>query len=135
MEQVIRSGLGCIPAASKYHQAISDVIRWHREHPDDWRATWREIEKKWQDDVDCVPGDPFNIDAKLNGAYVALGLLYGEGDFERTLEITTRCGQDSDCAGTMYSDTCFEGTCGCSTVDVCMNPSVFDGTMKACEGF
>jgi hypothetical protein len=23
--------------------------------------------------------EPFNIDAKLNGGYVALGLLYGEG--------------------------------------------------------
>jgi hypothetical protein len=40
---------------------------------------------------------PFNIDAKLNGAYVALGLLYGGGDFWNTMEISTRSGQDSDC--------------------------------------
>ncbi len=40
---------------------------------------------------------PFNIDARLNGAYIALGLLYGEGDFAKTLEISTRSGQDSDC--------------------------------------
>jgi hypothetical protein len=26
-----------------------------------------------------------------------MGLLYGKGDFTRTLEITTRCGQDADC--------------------------------------
>jgi hypothetical protein len=26
-----------------------------------------------------------------------MGLLYGEGDPQKTLEITTRCGQDSDC--------------------------------------
>ena len=26
-----------------------------------------------------------------------LGLLYGEGDFERTIDISTRAGQDSDC--------------------------------------
>lgn len=26
-----------------------------------------------------------------------IGLLYGEGDFFRTLDISTRCGQDSDC--------------------------------------
>jgi hypothetical protein len=37
------------------------------------------------------------IDARLNGAYIALGLLYGKGDFAQTLEITTRAGQDSDC--------------------------------------
>ena len=31
------------------------------------------------------------------GAYVALGLLCGEGDFNRTLEVSTRSGQDSNC--------------------------------------
>ena len=40
---------------------------------------------------------PFNIDARLNGAYIALGLLYGRGDFSKTVDITTRSGQDSDC--------------------------------------
>ncbi|MBN2288811.1 MAG: ADP-ribosylglycohydrolase family protein, partial [Candidatus Glassbacteria bacterium] len=39
----------------------------------------------------------FNIDAKINGAYIVVGLLYGNGDFGRTLDISTRCGQDSDC--------------------------------------
>src|SRR5262249_21965454 len=29
--------------------------------------------------------------------YIALGLLYGQGDFAKTLEVTTRAGQDSDC--------------------------------------
>jgi hypothetical protein len=40
---------------------------------------------------------PFNIDANVNAAYVVIGLLYGKGDFTRTMEISTRCGQDSDC--------------------------------------
>ena len=33
----------------------------------------------------------------VNAAYVVLGLLYGNGDFTKTIEITTRCGQDADC--------------------------------------
>ena len=33
----------------------------------------------------------------MNAAYVVIGLLYGAGDFTRTLEISTRCGQDADC--------------------------------------
>ena len=28
---------------------------------------------------------------------IIIGLLYGEGDFSNTMEISTRCGQDSDC--------------------------------------
>jgi len=94
---VVEAGLACIPKESLYHECISDVLRWHDEHPEDWLAAWREIEEKWQDDVDCERGDPFNIDAKLNGAYVVMGLLYGNGDVARTLEVATRCGQDSDC--------------------------------------
>jgi hypothetical protein len=38
-----------------------------------------------------------NIDASLNGAYIALGVLYGRGDFDRTIDIAMRAGQDSDC--------------------------------------
>ncbi len=40
---------------------------------------------------------PFNIDATVNMAYVLIGLLYGEGDFTRSMDISMRCGQDSDC--------------------------------------
>ncbi|HQH53775.1 MAG TPA: ADP-ribosylglycohydrolase family protein [Candidatus Hydrogenedentes bacterium] len=94
---VLQAGLDCIPPESQYRKCIEDVIAWHDEAPDDWRATWRRIEEKWQDDVDCMPGSPFNIDAKLNGAYIAMGLLYGEGDLLRTAEVSARCGQDSDC--------------------------------------
>ena len=61
--------------------------------------TWHLIEDKWDKADVCVDGalDPFNIDAKLNGGYVALGLIYGKGDFAKTLEVSTRSGQDSDC--------------------------------------
>jgi hypothetical protein len=97
VSKVIQAGLACIPEASQYHKCISDVVRWHAENPADWLATWKKIEEKWQDDVDCEPGNPVNIDAKLNGAYIVAGLLYGGGDLAKTLEIATRCGQDNDC--------------------------------------
>ncbi len=97
VRKVIDAGLACIPKESQYHQCISDVIAWHAAEPKDWLKVWKQIEAKWQDDVDCGPGDPFNIDAKLNGAYIVMGLLYGEGDFMKTIEVSIRCGQDADC--------------------------------------
>ncbi len=99
VERVVRAGLACIPAESDYARMLRDVLDGHRRHPEDWRATWRQLQDRWGT-VDLCPegrGQDFNIDAKLNGAYLALGLLYGGGDFARTLEITTRCGQDADC--------------------------------------
>jgi len=94
---VVEAGLACIPKKSLYHRCISDVLEWHRENPDDWLATWRRIEEKWQDNVDCEPFWKSNMDAKLNGAYVVVGLLYGNGDMAKTIELATRCGQDADC--------------------------------------
>jgi hypothetical protein len=97
ISRIIEKALGSIPEKSEYHRIIRDVILLHQHYPDDWQAAWKELEAKWGDEDICGAGSPFNIDAKLNGAYIVMGLLYGGGDPAKTLEITTRCGQDSDC--------------------------------------
>ncbi|HUX96965.1 MAG TPA: ADP-ribosylglycohydrolase family protein [Bacteroidales bacterium] len=95
--KIIEKALLSIPSESDYYKIINDVIKLHQHYPADWRAAWKELEEKWGDVDICGAGAPFNIDAKLNGAYIVMGLLYGEGDPMKTLEISTRCGQDSDC--------------------------------------
>jgi len=97
--RVVEEGLKAIPAESGYARLVRDVLAWHAQDPADWRKTWRLVEEKWNRDDPCPDGAlvPFNIDARINGAYVVLGLLYGDGDFGKTLEISTRAGQDSDC--------------------------------------
>ncbi len=97
--KLVETGLACIPKKSPYAMLIADLLAWHQQYPQDWRKAWQLLEDKWDTNDPCPAGalQPFNIDAKLNGAYIALGLLYGQGDFGRTLEISTRAGQDSDC--------------------------------------
>jgi hypothetical protein len=99
VRKVVEQGLACLPARSAYARLVRDVLGWAEENPEDWRKTWQLIQDTWDRNDSCPEGalQPFNIDAKINGAYVALGLLYGRGDFARTLEIATRAGQDSDC--------------------------------------
>ncbi|MEO5979498.1 MAG: ADP-ribosylglycohydrolase family protein [Chryseolinea sp.] len=99
IQYVVREALKTIPAKSRFYKVISDVILWHKQYPNDWKKTWFEIEKKWTEDIGCPDGVfvPFNIDATVNAAYVVMGLLYGNGDFTKTMEISTRAGQDSDC--------------------------------------
>src|SRR6218665_156554 len=95
---VVKEALKTIPPKSEFYQCIADVIRWHKQYPD-WHSTWFELQKKWANDMVCPQGVfvPFNIDAKINAAYVVLGLLYGNGDYSTTLDISTRAGQDADC--------------------------------------
>jgi hypothetical protein len=75
------------------------VLAWSKAYPDDFEKVWGMVNQKWDKREPCPEGalNAFNIDAKLNGAYVALGLLYGKGDMAKTLEVATRSGQDSDC--------------------------------------
>ena len=96
---IVTEALKTVPAKSTFYQCISDVIKWHKQHPNDWHQTWLAIQEKWSSETSCPDGvfHPFNIDAKINSAYVVLGLLYGNGDYSKTLEITTRAGQDADC--------------------------------------
>ena len=96
---VVEKGLKAIPEKSTYAQLIRDVIRWHDENPNDWLKTWHLVQEKWGETDHCPDGykQPFNIDAKLNGGYVVMGLLYGEGDWYKTMNYATRAGQDADC--------------------------------------
>lgn len=99
--KLVEAGLRCIPQGSQYAECVHDVLAWYREKPEDWEATWQRINEKYHKNpayrrASCAKGD-FNIDAKINGAYIVMGLLYGKGDLDQSIVISTRCGQDSDC--------------------------------------
>lgn len=103
INKIIQAGLNCIPRESQYAEAVRDVIQWHNENPTNWQKTWQLIEDKYNLNHDyrrfsCNgTASDFNIDAKINGAYIVMGLLYGEGDLDQTIIISMRCGMDSDC--------------------------------------
>lgn len=96
---VVTEGLKAIPAESEFRQCMQFVIDAYRTNPSDWKKTWHLIEEKWSEKENCPEGvkAPLNIDTKINCAYILMGLLYGQGDYTKTIEIATRCGQDSDC--------------------------------------
>ena len=99
VEFIVTEALKTIPQQSIFYQCINDVIVEYRKNPNDWKDAWFVVQKKWADDRGCPDGvfNDFNIDASVNAAYIVIGLLYGHGDFDKTMEIATRCGQDSDC--------------------------------------
>ena len=103
--KLVEAGLACIPPGSQYASAIRDVIAGWKQNPDDWQAAWNLVNAKYQLNPDyrlysCRDENfdaSFNIDAKINGTYVVLGMLYGQGDWMKSMQIAMRAGQDSDC--------------------------------------
>lgn len=103
--KIVEAGLRCIQHDCQYAEMVRDLLGWYREIPDDWQKTWLLVEDKYHRDprythgLCSAPGGDgaFSIDAKLNGAYIIMGLLYGQRDLDQTIVISTRCGQDSDC--------------------------------------
>ena len=96
-KKIVEQALKAIPSKSKYAKCIQDVVNSFKKNPNDWKITWQLIQNKWADNDICIPFHDFNIDAKLNGAYIAIALLYGNNELEKTMEIAVRCGQDTDC--------------------------------------
>ena len=90
IEEIISIGLSEIPAGSRLSEAAKDVIEWRRKYSD-WRESWRRINEKY--------GHYHRVHTINNAALVLLGLLYGEGDFERSITISVMGGWDTDCNG------------------------------------
>ncbi|HPU96425.1 MAG TPA: ADP-ribosylglycohydrolase family protein [Candidatus Hydrogenedentes bacterium] len=128
-EKIVEKALAWIPAESQYAECVRDVLAWYREEPENWEAVWKRINDKYHLNPDyrrfsCGQEDGFNIDAKINGAYVVMGLLYGKGDPDRTIEIATRCGQDSDCNPSSAAGVLF------TTFGMSGSPSKFTSALR-----
>ncbi|MFD0716160.1 ADP-ribosylglycohydrolase family protein [Paenibacillus sp. GCM10027626] len=108
IDSLIAIGLSYIPdncgvarairhAESSYRQGLNweeardDLLRHHRGKYAVWAGISQEDEEKGF--KDGIPG----WDAPANLGIVILGLLYGEGDFDKTLCTAVNCGEDTDC--------------------------------------
>lgn len=98
IDDIVNTGISSVPKDSLYRKVLDDVMSW-KSQGKSWKENWRLLNAKWGGTDRCPDGQnsPFNIDAKMNGAYVLIGLLYGDGDFEKSMQIALQCGQDSDC--------------------------------------
>lgn len=95
--KVIQESLQAIPAESRYARMIRDMLDWYRENPSNWRCAWTNaVDRYWQKGT-CRHVSNAQINVRVNGAMVLLGLLWGGGDMDRTMRISTAGGYDSDC--------------------------------------
>ncbi len=91
VNKLLDVGLSVIPADSLIARLIGDIRHWHAADGD-WRKTRQRIAetygyKNYIGGCHMVP----------NHALIILSLLYGEGDFQKSLMIGNTCGWDTDC--------------------------------------
>ena len=89
---VLAAGLAAVPADSAYARVVRAVEAFRAAHPESFRPCMEMLLSEWG--YDKWPGLCHMIP---NAGVCALALLYGEGDFARSVEIATMCGWDTDC--------------------------------------
>ncbi|MGF7057864.1 ADP-ribosylglycohydrolase family protein [Brassicibacter mesophilus] len=90
--QIIEAGLEQIPKESNYYKVSQSVLQFYLEDPHDFRACFKMLEENWG--YDKFGGICHIIP---NAGVCVLAMLYGEGDFSKTIEIAVMCGWDTDC--------------------------------------
>ena len=93
IDQVIDRALAVIPDDCTYARMAGDIRRFYQNRRDDnWRMCFQYIFKNWG--YDRYPG---NCHIIPNSAIILMSLLYGQGDFSRSINICNMAGWDTDC--------------------------------------
>lgn len=92
--KLIHIGLESLPPAGRYAATVKEMIALHKKYPKDWKAAWKEMADKYYVNEPDLTKTIWN--ANLNGACAILAMLYGEGDFQRTLDLSCAMGFDAD---------------------------------------
>jgi hypothetical protein len=94
INKLIQIGLNELPADGRYAQTIRDMIALHQKYPDKWQDAWKDMAEKYYVTEPDMTKTIWN--ANLNGACGILAMLYGNGDFQRTLDLSCAMGFDAD---------------------------------------
>ena len=98
IKSCIEMGLSAIPENCR----IAKTIRLVRECYDkklDWKETRNRV---FESNMDIGNGW---FEAPSNVGYAVIGLLYGEGDFKKSMLIAVNCGDDTDCTAATVGAT------------------------------
>jgi hypothetical protein len=94
IRKLIEVGTSALPPHSRFAGTVEEMKALFRKYPDDWKSARREMALKYYQQE---PLDTRTIwNANLNGACGILALLYGGGDFQRTLDLACVLGFDAD---------------------------------------
>lgn len=92
IDQVVELALAVLPPDAQYTLVMSDIRDFWKSHPENWHAARRYIAARYG--YDRYPGP---VPIIPNAAVIVMALLYGQGDFDRSIRIANAAGWDTDC--------------------------------------
>lgn len=104
VEKLVQMAIDAVPNEGPYAEGIRDVVKWHKEN-DNWRDTRKMIHDKYFKYKKGSYEAPVSVVSSLNnGLSGIMAILYGKGDFMKTVGIAVSAGYDCDnqaatCAG------------------------------------
>jgi hypothetical protein len=96
IHRLIDIGTAALPDGSRFASAVEHMKELHRKYPQDWQQARHAMAQRYYGEFDYNRGAWPAVDAILNGAAAILALLYGDGDFQRTLDVASGLGFDAD---------------------------------------
>ncbi len=94
INKLIEIGNQALPENSRFRRTVEDMKKLYQKYPDNWKKARDDMAQKYYNNE---PEDTKTIwNANLNGACGILALLYGEGDFQKTLDLACAMGFDAD---------------------------------------
>jgi hypothetical protein len=94
VEKLIDIGTRSLPPGNRFGPVVEEMKALYRKYPNDMAAARKEMADKYYVAEGAETKTIWN--AILNGAAGILALLYGKGDFQRTLDIACYLGFDAD---------------------------------------
>jgi len=97
---LVAKGLEALPADSRTRKVGSDVLTWYLDDAADESLDWRATRRRLYDNYQGAEsfGRYYNwVESAINTGATVLALLYGQGDFKRTVQIAVLAGWDCDC--------------------------------------
>ena len=96
IDRLLDIGVDALPAGGRYAAVVAHMRELHQRYPGDWQRARAEMARTYYGEFDYNRGAWPVVDAVLNGAAGVLALLYGGGDFQRTLDLACGMGFDAD---------------------------------------
>lgn len=94
IHKLIDIGSDALPENSRFRQTVEDMKTLYRKYPNNWKQARYEMAQKYYHNEPVETKTIWN--ANLNGACGILALLYGNGDFQHTLDMAVVMGFDAD---------------------------------------